>query len=525
MKQITLFTGLRNATLLALLMFFSLNIKAQTNVYDDVIAESPDHTYLLAAIDQLGIQSVLQDDMASLTVFAPSNTAFENLAAALDTDIAGLLALPELSDIVLYHVLDVSVASADINNGDIVTPANDANTLKLTKTSGGMVYVNQAMVEAADLTTDNGVVHSIDAVLLPSETVADIAIDNGFTTLTTAVVTAELLPALTDPLAEFTVFAPDNAAFDNLVAALDITLEDLLALPELADILLYHTLGAEAMAADINNGDLVTPLNDANTIKLTKTSEGMVYANQAMVTLADVLADNGVVHAIDAVILPAETVADVAIDNGFSTLTTAVVTAELLPALTDPLAKYTVFAPDNAAFDDLAEALETDLEGILALPNLADVLLYHVVGAEVYSTDLENGAVTMLNGQDVTVNIDGGVVMINTSEVILADIAADNGVVHVIDEVLIPTGNVGIDQIDEASFEVFPNPSTDYIMVRAQEGDLNEIALISVDGKVVFQQQLNETESKIDVSNLDAGKYILRINSDTSVITKSVLVF
>jgi transforming growth factor-beta-induced protein len=251
----------------------------------------------------------------------------------------------------------------------------------------------------------------------------------------------------------------------------------------------------------------------------------MVYANQAMVTLADVLADNGVVHAIDAVILPAETVADVAIDNGFSTLTTAVVTAELLPALTDPLAKYTVFAPDNAAFDDLAEALETDLEGILALPNLADVLLYHVVGAEVYSTDLENGAVTMLNGQDVTVNIDGGVVMINTSEVILADIAADNGVVHVIDEVLIPTGNVGIDQIDEASFEVFPNPSTDYIMVRAQEGDLNEIALISVDGKVVFQQQLNENESKIDVSNLDAGKYILRINSDTSVITKSVLVF
>ena len=524
MKQLNLLTNFRTLSMLALLMFFSLELKAQTNVYDDVIAESPDHTYLLAAINSLGYESILQDDMATLTVFAPNNAAFENLASELGTDIAGLLELPELSDIILYHVLEVSVVSDAINNGDIVTPANDANTLKLTKTSDGMVYINQAMVEVANLETDNGVVHSLNAVLLPIETVVDIAIDNGFTTLTTAVVTAELLPALTDPLAEYTVFAPENAAFDNLVTALGISLEDLLALPNLSDILLYHTLGAAAMASDINNGDIVTPLNDANTIKLTKTMEGMVYANQAMVTLADVMADNGIVHAIDAVILPSETIADIAIDNGFTTLTTAVATAELLPALTDPLAKYTVFAPNNTAFDNLAEALDTDIDGILALPNLSDILLYHVVGGEVFSSDLENGPVNMLNGQDVTVSIANGVVMINNSTVLLPDVSSANGVVHVIDEVLIPT-SVGIEQIDEASFEVFPNPSTDYIMVRAQEYNLNEIALISIDGKIVFQEDLNANESRIDVSNLDAGQYILRIMSDSSIITKSVLIF
>jgi len=238
MKQVTLQTNFRISSLLALLMFFSLGLKAQTNVYDDVISQSPDHTYLQAAINTLGYENILQDNMATLTVFAPSNTAFENLAMELGTDVDGLLELPELSDIILYHVLEVSVLSDAINNGDIITPVNDANTLKLTKTSDEMVYINQALVEIANLSADNGVVHSLDAVLLPVETIADIAIDNGFTTLTTAVVTAELLPALTDPLAEYTVFAPDNAAFDNLVAALGITLEDLLALPNLSDILL-----------------------------------------------------------------------------------------------------------------------------------------------------------------------------------------------------------------------------------------------------------------------------------------------
>ncbi len=489
------------------------------------IAIDNEFTTLTTAVVAAELLPALTDPLASYTVFAPSNEAFDNLVAALGISLEDLLAVPDLADILLYHALGSEALAADINNGDLVTPLNDANTIKLTKTTDGMVYANQAMVTLADVMADNGVVHAIDAVILPAETVADVAIDNEFTTLTTAVVAAELLPALTDPLASYTVFAPSNEAFDNLVAALGISLEDLLALPDLADILLYHALGSEAFAADINNGDLVTPLNDANTIKLTKTSEGMVYANQAMVTLADVMADNGVVHAIDAVILPAETVADVAIDNGFTSLTTAVITAELLPALTDPLAKYTVFAPDNTAFDDLAEALGTDLEGILALPNLADILLYHVAGSELFSTDLENGPVTMLNGEDVTVSIEGGVVMINTSEVTLADVASENGVVHVIDEVLIPSGTVGIDQIDEASFEVFPNPSTDYIMVRAQDDALNEIALISIDGKVVFQQQINANESKIDVSNLDAGKYILRINSNASVITKSVMVY
>ena len=495
---------------------------AQTNVYDDIIATSPNHTSLATAITTAGLESALQDDMATLTVFAPDNDAFDALATALGTDIDGLLALDNLSDILLYHVLGISAASTDINNGDIVTPLNDANTIKITKTSMGMVYANQAMVNAADLAADNGYVHSIDAVILSDETVADIAIDNGFTSLTAALVTAELLPAVTNPFADLTVFAPDNDAFDAIAAALGTDLDGLLALENLSDILLYHVLGSSALSTDLSNGDIVTPLNDANTIKLTVTSEGMVYANQAMVTIADLTAGNGVVHAINAVILPNETVVDVAIDNDFSTLTAAVITAELLPALTNPLASFTVFAPTNEAFDDLAAALGTDLDGLLALPNLADVLLYHVVDGVVLSTDLVNGSVTTLNGQDVVVDLTSGV-MINTATVILADVLADNGVVHVIDEVLIPSTTVGVDEIESLSVDVYPNPSSDFIVIRSNDGDIDQVSLINMEGKTLFVREIETNETRIDLNNFNTGRYILKIEGNGTTTFKNLV--
>ncbi len=477
---------------------------------------------LTTAVATAELLPALTDPFADFTVFAPSDDAFVNLADALGTDINGLLALPNLSDILLYHVLGNSVAAADINNGDIVTPLNNANTIKLTATTSGMVYANQAMVLLADVTADNGIVHAVDTVILPSETVVDIAIDNGFSALTTAVVTAELLPALTDPFADFTVFAPSDDAFVNLADALDTDINGLLALPNLSDILLYHVLGNSVAATDINNGDIVTPLNSANTIKLTATTGGMVYANQAMVTLADVTADNGIVHAVDAVILPSETVVDIAIDNAFTSLTQAVITAELLPALTDPLASYTVFAPTDAAFTDLATALGTDLNGILALPNLANILLYHVVSGETLSSDLENGALMTLNGEDVQVDLSSGV-MINTATVILADVMADNGVVHVIDEVLVPAGTASVTEFESTEINVYPNPSADFVNIKSTDGSINKITLLSLEGKIIFNSEINSNQTSIDLGTYSPGQYILRIEKNASIITKKLL--
>ncbi|MFN7325805.1 MAG: fasciclin domain-containing protein [Chitinophagales bacterium] len=441
----------RKLALIGFLFLSTLRLLAQTNVYDDVIAVSPAHTALAAALQQEGLVGALQDPSATLTVFAPTNEAFDNLAAALGTDINGLLALPNLSDILLYHVLGATVPSSAVTNGAIVTPLNASNTIKMTRTSAGAVYANQALVNAADLTTDNGVVHSTAAVLLPVETVVDIAIDNGFTYLTAAVVTAELLPALTDPLAQLTVFAPENAAFDNLAAALGTDINGLLALPNLADVLTYHVLGAEVASSAVTNGLIAQPISTSNTLKFTVTNSNEVFVNQAQVTAVDINADNGIVHVINSVVLPVETVADVAIDNGFSYLTAAVVEARLLPALTNPLAQLTVFAPENAAFDNLAAALGTDINGLLALPNLADVLTYHVLGAEVASSAVTNGLIAQPISTSNTLKFtvtNSNEVFVNQAQVTAVDINADNGIVHVINSVVLPVETVADVAID-----------------------------------------------------------------------------
>ena len=429
----------------SLLGMVSLNSFSQTNVFDDVIAASPDHTILESALIAANLDDDLQNNSATLTVFAPDDDAFNALAAQLGISVNDILNLPNLADILTYHVLGTTVNASAVTNGAIVSPLFSGNTLKLTKTASNSVYVNQALVNAPDLTASNGVVHSIDAVLLSGETVVDVAIDNGFTTLVTAVVQEELVPVLSDPFAQYTVFAQNNAAFNNLASALGTDLNGLLALPNLADVLTYHVLGTEVLASAVTNGAIVSPLSTSNTLKLTKTSTNAVFVNQASVVTADVQADNGVVHVIDKVVLPVNTVVDVAIDNGFTTLVTAVVQEELVPVLSDPLAQYTVFAPNNAAFNNLATALGTDLNGLLALPNLTDVLTYHVLGTEVASSAVTNGAIVTPLSTSNTLKLtktSANAVFVNQASVLTADVQADNGVVHVIDKVVLPVNTV-----------------------------------------------------------------------------------
>jgi len=258
-------------------------------------------------------------------------------------------------------------------------------------------------------------------------------------------------------------------------------------------------------ASAITNGDVVTPLSSTNTLKLTKTSAGSVYVNQAMVSTADVMADNGVVHILDAAVLPNETVIDVALDNGFSTLATAVIAAELLPTLSDPFAEFTVFAPTNIAFDDLASDLGTDLAGILALSNLADILTYHVVAGTVLSTDLTAGNVATVNGASVTVDLSSGV-MINTATVSTPDVTADNGIVHVIDAVLVPNA-VGVNEVENIDVQLFPNPAIDVISI--SNASNSNYSIMDVKGSVVLEGSLNN--NSINVSSLPKGAYFIQI--------------
>ncbi len=350
----------------------------------------------------------------------------------------------------------------------------------------------------------------IDGVVLPVETVVDVAIDNGFNALASAVIASELMPVLTNPLATYTVFAPTDQAFQNLADLVGVPLSQLfdptvIPTSSLQAVLGTHVLGSIVPAAAVTNGAIVDNIVGINTLKLTVKGSGEVFVNQAQVTTVDVNSDNGVVHIINSVLLPDETVVDVAIDNGFSTLATAVITAELMPALTDPYNGFTVFAPTNEAFDDLATALGTDLNGILALPNLADVLLYHVVGGVVLSTDLMNGNVPTLNGADVTVDLTNGV-MINEAMVTGADVLADNGVVHIIDKVLLPGAGISEESIE---ISIYPNPAKDKLYINST-ADV-DFYITDMTGAVVKRGTTGVKE--VSVSDLNSGAYLIHTST------------
>jgi transforming growth factor-beta-induced protein len=208
---------------------------------------------------------------------------------------------------------------------------------------------------------------------------------------------------------------------------------------------------------------------------------------------------------LNEVVLPNETVVDIALDDptNFSTLVAAVVKAELLPALTNPFANLTVFAPTNAAFSNLATALSTDLNGILALPNLQDVLLYHVLGTEKLSTQLSDGNILALNGKNLAVSV-SPTVKINDANIITVDVQSENGVVHVIKKVLVPSNNTNIASINTKQLSLYPNPSSSLINVDGLNNVNYEI--INMYGIAVLSGDI--INGSISIDSLSQGRYI-----------------
>ncbi|MFO8143660.1 MAG: fasciclin domain-containing protein, partial [Dehalococcoidales bacterium] len=167
--------------------------------------------------------------------------------------------------------------------------------------------------------------------------------------------------------------------------------------------------------------------------------DGNVYIDDAKVTITDIEASNGVIHVIDTVLIPEEeqTIVDIAVaDDRFETLVAALQAADLVETLQGE-GPFTVFAPTDGAFDKLpAGTVEALLDDI---PALTDILLYHVVSGKVMAADVVNlSSATTLQGSDVTITVEHGNVYINDAEVIITDIEGSNGVIHVIDTVLIP---------------------------------------------------------------------------------------
>jgi hypothetical protein len=208
-----------------------------------------------------------------------------------------------------------------------------------------------------------------------------------------------------------------------------------------------------------------------------------------------------------------------------TTLETAVLAAGLQTALEGP-GPLTVFAPTDAAFALLPAGVLTSL---LADPQgaLTNLLKYHVVGGvAALSSSLTNGQVipTLLAGKDVVVSIIGNNVLINDALVTIADIVADNGVVHVINAVLNPESGVGVNDLSSTSLAIYPNPAKNYFMIDCSRFEGSSYELHSMEGRIISAGIISQQQTQINCAELSTGIYFVKVNNGATSIFKKVVI-
>ena len=453
-----------------------------------------EHTSLVAALTHANLVGVLSAE-GPYTVFAPTDAAFEEMGLNLsdyDTEEEN----DTLEMILSYHVTMGSVMSSDLSDGmEVNTLIQEPITVNFYG-EDTVVLNDDATVTGANVETSNGIIHIIDKVLMPpslttvtppvgeicydmdTHTVdlskteetcdemwipsVDIPTTAAATTIHTSLVAALEKANLTTALkgeGPFTVFAPSDQAFTDAGISLDDFDAD-----TLANILTYHVVSGKVMSTDLSNGMIATALNGGTLVF--SISEGSVSVNGANVILANVPVSNGVIHVIDKVMIPpageicydpvshtvdvtktADTCdkswipsVDIPTTAAATTIHTSLVAALEKANLTTTLkgeGPFTVFAPTDEAFAAAGINLD-DYNTDEKIAALADILLMHVVSGKVMSSDLTDGMeATALSGDVLTFTV-GSTVSANDAVVTIADVPVSNGVIHVIDKVLMP---------------------------------------------------------------------------------------
>jgi transforming growth factor-beta-induced protein len=434
---------------LALVLVGVACVVAKTQNIVQLAQATPDLSTLVTALTAGGLTETLSGK-GPFTVFAPTNEAFAKIETkALN---ALLQNKAELDKVLEYHVL-----AADLRMRELMA-------VKVVKTlegeyvdvsdPGGVIKVNNAKVLTSDVAASNGFVHIIDTVLMtPSgpplnitKDIVHVAQGNADLSTLVAALTAGKLVATLEGKGPFTVFAPTNKAFAKIPKH---TLTKLLGNQKLLDQLLeYHVVSGDwstrAMIGEMKSMykyDFLPTLEKEDVI--VRSMNNAIMVNNANVVLADVEATNGVVHVVDKVLVPPNfplalyplDIVELSESQlSLPTFVQALVAGKLTATLSGK-GPYTVFAPTNNAFGKIPAA---DLQKLLANPTELDkVLEYHVLSGKFSMRDLMSvRSAKTLEGDNVKVGGSGNVINVNDAKVLKADVEATNGVVHVIDTVL-----------------------------------------------------------------------------------------
>lgn len=430
------------------------------------VASNSDYSSLAAALTAAGLVETL--NAGEYTVFAPNNAAFEAFLNA-----AGFASLDDvpvdvLTNILLNHVVLGTNESTDLFTGYISSLAteatSEANLSLFVDTTSGVTINGVASVTTADIEASNGVIHAVDAVIgIPNVTTQALA-NPSFSILVDALIaasdeTTDYVGLLSGTTASpFTVFAPTNEAFGNLLVALGFTELSDIPVDVLQTVLNYHVIaGANVRSSDLEDGATPTTF-EGSTVTISLAVGAQVVDATGVgsnIVVVDVQTGNGVIHAVDKVLLPeavatavTPTITGLAYTNpALTSLYAALKASGLDVVLGDPAGDFTVFAPTNDAFADFLSA-----NGIAALEDvpaelLSQTLLNHTISGALASGDLTTSyGNTLATYSDTSANLsiyintDSGVTLNGQSNVAIADVPASNGIAHVVDAVIaLPT--------------------------------------------------------------------------------------
>ena len=423
----------------ALMMFSALPLTVTADENEDIptnAAATGIHDSLVAALAHADLVGALQGS-GPFTVFAPTDQAFADAGidlASFDTDAENAT----LVDILTYHVVTGLVMSTDLSDG-LTTDALNGD--KLSFGVGEDVKVNDAVVIQADVTASNGVIHVIDKVLMPP---VDVYVSDG---------------SMASPYFQFYT----DSAGENSMTEIDISknykfqrLNNPSAHPFYIGDNGYNADSSSNMII-AGDGSSSSGISDAQTFTVFfrdgfTTDDALSYFCTVHSNMIDTFTLTAPVAAQD--------ITEIASGTGVhDSLVAALAKANLVSALQAD-GPFTVFAPTDQAFTDAGIDLDAfnDDESIAAL---ADILTYHVYAGAVESSAVTDGlTVTMLNGDDASFTVADGVVSIEGATVTTADVMASNGVIHVIDKVLMPPADV-VDEPDVVTCDVTIGISSD----------------------------------------------------------------
>jgi transforming growth factor-beta-induced protein len=455
---------------LASLLAVPILASAQDSDIVDTAVAAGDFETLVAAVQAADLVDALKGD-GPFTVFAPTDAAF---AALPDGTVESLLEDKEaLSNILLYHVVAGKVMAADVKDG-MTAETLQGSTVTFSVSDDG-VKINDANIVTTDIETSNGVIHVIDAVILPPAPVAE------------PVATAAPAASTTTIAGNGFIGIPDGATVKGTVEVQavaddpDFMKWQLDVLPfQNADQAIFLAVGEEAASSPtvIATIDTTAFPNGEHDLRLRVVRSDSNYDEY----FATINIDNqGAQPAADTTSAP--DIVDTAVAAGdFGTLVAAVQAAGLVDALKGD-GPFTVFAPTDAAFAALPDGtVEALLEDTAALSN---ILLYHVVSGEVMAADVKDGMTAeTLQGSTVSFSVSDAGVKINDANIVTTDIKTSNGVIHVIDAVILPP----------ADAPVASAPAADMSDANAANGFVGIPDGASVSGTVEVQAVANDPD-------------------------------